>query len=64
MKRERWGSKLGVILAVAGSAVGLGNFLRFSCSGSKKWWWCFYDPLFYFPFFTWNTLNVDRMDNW
>ncbi len=29
MQRERWGSKLGVILAVAGSAVGLGNFLRF-----------------------------------
>lgn len=26
---ERWSSKLGVILAVAGSAVGLGNFLRF-----------------------------------
>lgn len=26
---ERWGSRLGVILAVAGSAVGLGNFLRF-----------------------------------
>ncbi len=29
MAKERWGSKLGVILAVAGSAVGLGNFLRF-----------------------------------
>jgi len=27
--RERWNSRLGVILAVAGSAVGLGNFLRF-----------------------------------
>ena len=27
--REKWASKLGVILAVAGSAVGLGNFLRF-----------------------------------
>ncbi|MGZ8187465.1 MAG: hypothetical protein ACXWTN_01745 [Methylosarcina sp.] len=26
---DGWGSKLGVILAVAGSAVGLGNFLRF-----------------------------------
>ena len=26
---ERWGTRLGVILAVAGSAVGLGNFLRF-----------------------------------
>jgi neurotransmitter:Na+ symporter, NSS family len=27
--RERWKSRYGVILAVAGSAVGLGNFLRF-----------------------------------
>ncbi len=26
---ERWGTRLGVILAVSGSAVGLGNFLRF-----------------------------------
>ncbi|MBI1337807.1 MAG: sodium:calcium symporter [Phycisphaera sp.] len=26
---ERWGTRLGVILAVMGSAVGLGNFLRF-----------------------------------
>ena len=27
--KETWNSRLGVILAVAGSAVGLGNFLRF-----------------------------------
>ncbi|MBU0716874.1 MAG: sodium-dependent transporter [Planctomycetes bacterium] len=27
--KEKWGTKLGVVLAVAGSAVGLGNFLRF-----------------------------------
>lgn len=26
---DQWGTRLGVILAVAGSAVGLGNFLRF-----------------------------------
>jgi len=26
---QQWGSRLGVILAVSGSAVGLGNFLRF-----------------------------------
>lgn len=26
---EQWSSKIGVVLAVAGSAVGLGNFLRF-----------------------------------
>ncbi|HEB53159.1 MAG TPA: sodium:calcium symporter [bacterium] len=27
--KQQWGSRLGVILAVSGSAVGLGNFLRF-----------------------------------
>jgi len=34
--RERWGSKLGIILAVAGSAVGLGNFLRFPSQVAKN----------------------------
>ena len=33
--RERWGTKLGVVLAVAGSAVGLGNFLRFPVQAAK-----------------------------
>ncbi len=28
-RHEHWGSSLGVVLAVAGSAIGLGNFLRF-----------------------------------
>jgi len=28
-KRDSWGSRLGIIMAVAGSAIGLGNFLRF-----------------------------------
>src|SRR5881397_2211384 len=28
-KTMEWGSRVGVILAVSGSAVGLGNFLRF-----------------------------------
>ena len=27
--QEQWGSRLGVVLAVSGSAVGIGNFLRF-----------------------------------
>ena len=27
--KQEWGTRVGVILAVAGSAVGLGNFLRF-----------------------------------
>jgi NSS family neurotransmitter:Na+ symporter len=33
--RETWGSRLGVIMAVAGSAVGLGNFLRFPGLAAK-----------------------------
>jgi len=33
--REKWGTKIGVILAVAGSAVGLGNFLRFPVQAAK-----------------------------
>lgn len=28
-QREAWGSRIGLILAVAGNAIGLGNFLRF-----------------------------------
>jgi neurotransmitter:Na+ symporter, NSS family len=28
-QREQWGSRLGLILAMAGNAIGLGNFLRF-----------------------------------
>lgn len=28
-QRDNWGSRLEIIMAVAGSAVGLGNFLRF-----------------------------------
>ena len=27
--KERWGTRLGLVLAVAGNAIGLGNFLRF-----------------------------------
>lgn len=27
--RPGWGSKMGLVLAMAGNAVGLGNFLRF-----------------------------------
>jgi neurotransmitter:Na+ symporter, NSS family len=29
IQKEQWGSRLGLILAMAGNAVGLGNFLRF-----------------------------------
>ena len=29
MQRERWATKIGLVLALAGNAIGLGNFLRF-----------------------------------
>lgn len=35
-ERQRWGTKLGIILAVAGSAIGLGNFLRFPVQAAKN----------------------------
>ena len=29
LEKEKWGSRVGLVLAMAGNAVGLGNFLRF-----------------------------------
>jgi len=46
MARERWGSKLGVILAVAGSAIGLGNFLRFPGTAAANGGGAFMIPYF------------------
>ncbi|QDU60941.1 Sodium:neurotransmitter symporter family protein [Planctomycetes bacterium Pan216] len=43
---EQWGSKLGVILAVAGSAVGLGNFLRFPGQAAANGGGAFMIPYF------------------
>jgi len=45
-QRESWGSKLGVILAVAGSAVGLGNFLRFPVQAAQNGGGAFMIPYF------------------
>ncbi|MDD3234501.1 MAG: sodium:calcium symporter, partial [Candidatus Omnitrophica bacterium] len=35
-QRESWGSRLGVVMAVAGSAIGLGNFLRFPAKAAAN----------------------------
>ncbi len=35
-KRENWGSKIGLILAMAGNSVGLGNFWRFPYQAAKN----------------------------
>jgi len=45
-QREHWESRLGVILAVAGSAVGLGNFLRFPGLAAKYGGGVFLIPYF------------------
>lgn len=44
--RDRWGSRIGVILAVAGSAVGLGNFLRFPGNAAQNGGGAFMLPYF------------------
>ena len=46
MKRQEWASKLGVVLAVAGSAVGLGNFLRFPSVATQNGGGVFLIPYF------------------
>ena len=45
-QQERWGSRLGIILAVAGSAVGLGNFLRFPGQAAQNGGGAFMIPYF------------------
>lgn len=44
--RDSWGSRLGVIMAVAGSAVGLGNFLRFPSQAAQNGGGAFMIPYF------------------
>ena len=44
--KEEWGTKLGLILAVAGSAVGLGNFLRFPGQAAQNGGGAFLIPYF------------------
>jgi neurotransmitter:Na+ symporter, NSS family len=45
-KAEQWGSRIGVILAVAGSAVGFGNFLRFPGLAAQNGGGAFMIPYF------------------
>nr|HPN72626.1 sodium:calcium symporter [Candidatus Omnitrophota bacterium] len=44
--RDSWGSRLGIIMAVAGSAVGLGNFLRFPVQAARNGGGAFMIPYF------------------
>ncbi len=45
-KRDSWGSRIGIIMAVAGSAVGLGNFLRFPVQAAQNGGGAFMIPYF------------------
>ena len=44
--KMQWGTRLGIILAVAGSAVGLGNFLRFPGNAAANGGGAFMIPYF------------------
>lgn len=44
--REYWGSRIGLILAMAGNAVGLGNFLRFPVQAANNGGGTFMIPYF------------------
>ena len=44
--KEQWGTRIGVILAVAGSAVGLGTFLRFPGQAAQNGGGAFMIPYF------------------
>ena len=46
MRREQWGTRLGLILAMAGNAVGLGNFLRFPVQAAQHGGGAFMIPYF------------------
>jgi len=46
MARQSWGSRTGIILAVAGSAIGLGNFLRFPVQAVNNGGGAFMIPYF------------------
>jgi len=45
-ERERWTSRIGLILAMAGNAVGLGNFLRFPVQAAQNGGGAFMIPYF------------------
>lgn len=44
--RGNWGSKVGLILAMAGNAVGLGNFWRFPYVAASNGGGAFNDTIF------------------
>ena len=62
MNRENWGSKIGLILAMAGNAVGLGNFWRFPYVAASNGWWSIYDTILFCISSNRYTSYVGRME--
>jgi len=46
VKRERWATRIGLVLAMAGNAIGLGNFLRFPAKAASNGGGAFLIPYF------------------
>lgn len=46
MAREKWGTRVGLVLAMAGNAIGLGNFLRFPVQCASNGGGAFMIPYF------------------
>lgn len=46
MERQQWGTRIGLILAMAGNAIGLGNFLRFPVQVAENGGGAFMIPYF------------------
>jgi SNF family Na+-dependent transporter len=44
--RERWGTRIGLVLAMAGNAIGIGNFLRFPGQAAANGGGAFLIPYF------------------
>jgi len=45
--RQRWATKIGLVLALAGNAIGLGNFLRFPVQAAQNGGGAFMIPYFF-----------------
>ena len=61
--RDRWASRVGLILAMAGNAIGLGNFLRFPVKAAANGGGAFMIPYFVRPAAPGHAADVGRVDH-
>ena len=62
--REHFSSRLGFILAAAGSAVGIGNLVGFPSKCRQKWWWCIFISICAICYFHLLTCDDCRNGRW